>query len=167
MSRGRRGSETEQQIRQEILSLELRGPQLPRVAGAWGRSSRTWRRRIPFRAATPESRRAAEKEIAELRGRLEIVAQEVIERQLTVLSDSGTVERGNALPDRIKDFKAYRDVRRARRARSGCPPRAKVSRALVPVDGVRLSEHRSALPPVQAGDHRLRSGHPRGATCRL
>jgi hypothetical protein len=43
----------------------------------------------------------------ELRGRLESVALQVIEHQLTALSDVGMIERGNALPDRIKDLQAH------------------------------------------------------------
>ena len=43
----------------------------------------------------------------ELRGRLESVALQVIEHQLTALSDVGMIEWGNALPDRIKDLQAY------------------------------------------------------------
>ncbi len=43
----------------------------------------------------------------ELRGRLESVALQVIEHQLTALSDVGTVERGDALPDKIKDLQAH------------------------------------------------------------
>ena len=43
----------------------------------------------------------------ELRGRLESVALQVIEHQLTALSDVGMIERGNALPDRIKDLAAH------------------------------------------------------------
>jgi hypothetical protein len=44
---------------------------------------------------------------AELRGRLESVALQVIEHQLTALSDVGMVERGDALPEKIKDFQAH------------------------------------------------------------
>ncbi|HTH02181.1 MAG TPA: hypothetical protein VL882_18030 [Vicinamibacterales bacterium] len=44
---------------------------------------------------------------AELRGRLESVALQVIEHQLTALSDVGLVERGDALPQKISDFQAH------------------------------------------------------------
>jgi hypothetical protein len=44
---------------------------------------------------------------AELRARLESVALQVIEHQLTALSDVGMVERGDALPEKIKDFQAH------------------------------------------------------------
>jgi hypothetical protein len=44
---------------------------------------------------------------AELRHRLESVALQVIEHQLTALSDVGMVERGDALPKKIKDFQAH------------------------------------------------------------
>jgi hypothetical protein len=43
----------------------------------------------------------------QLRTRLESVGQEVIERQLTALSDSGVVERGDTLPAKIADLQAY------------------------------------------------------------
>jgi hypothetical protein len=44
---------------------------------------------------------------AELRSRLQSVALQVIEHQLTALSDVGMVERGDALPQKIRDFQAY------------------------------------------------------------
>jgi hypothetical protein len=44
---------------------------------------------------------------AELRGRLESVAVQVIEHQLTTLSDVGMIERGYALPEKINDLQAY------------------------------------------------------------
>jgi hypothetical protein len=44
---------------------------------------------------------------AELRGRLESVALQVIEHQLTALSDAGMIERGDALPEKINDLQAY------------------------------------------------------------
>ena len=87
----------EEQIRQQILSLELlaynfhesldTAPLFKDVA-----------RRIPVEE-TPTSQ--------DLRGRLESVALQVIEHQLTALSDVGSVERGNALPDKIKDLQAH------------------------------------------------------------
>ncbi len=87
----------EEQIRQQILSLELLAynfhesldiaPLFKDVA-----------RRIPVEA-TPTGQ--------DLRGRLESVALQVIEHQLTALSDVGSVERGNALPDKIKDLQAH------------------------------------------------------------
>ena len=43
----------------------------------------------------------------ELRRRLESVAQQVIEQQLTTLSDVGTVERGGTSPAGINDLKAH------------------------------------------------------------
>lgn len=44
---------------------------------------------------------------AELRSRLQSVALQVIEHQLTALSDVGMVERGDTLPEKIRDFQAY------------------------------------------------------------
>ena len=41
---------------------------------------------------------------AELRERLESVALQVIERQLTTVADVGSVERGDTIPAKIKDF---------------------------------------------------------------
>jgi hypothetical protein len=44
---------------------------------------------------------------AELRQRLELVAGQVIEHQLTALSDVGTVERGSTLPEKIDSAQAH------------------------------------------------------------
>ena len=44
---------------------------------------------------------------AELRRRLERVAREIIERQLTLVSDSGMVERGSADPQKIDELQAF------------------------------------------------------------
>jgi hypothetical protein len=87
----------EREISQQILSLELLaynfhesldiGPLFKDVA-----------RRISGRPDDSET---------QLRQRLETVALETIEHQLTVLADNGTVERGNALPGKIKDLQAF------------------------------------------------------------
>ena len=42
----------------------------------------------------------------ELRARLETVAVQVIEQQLTAIADVGMIERGNALPEKINDLQA-------------------------------------------------------------
>jgi hypothetical protein len=87
----------EEQIRQQILSLELLAYNFHEsldIAPLF----RDVGRRIPTED-TATSR--------ELRARLESVALQVIEHQLTALSDVGTVERGDALPDKIKDFQAH------------------------------------------------------------
>jgi hypothetical protein len=87
----------EEQIRQQILSLELLAYNFHEsldIAPLF----KDVGRRIPHEE-TPTH--------AELRGRLESVALQVIEHQLTAMSDVGTVERGDALPDRIKDLQAH------------------------------------------------------------
>lgn len=43
----------------------------------------------------------------ELRSRLESVALQVIEHQLTALSEAGMTERGDALPEKINDLQAF------------------------------------------------------------
>ena len=85
------------QIRQQILSLELLAYNFHEsldIAPLF----KDVGRRISINE-TPVS--------TELRGRLESVALQVIEHQLTALSDVGTVERGDALPDKIKDLQAH------------------------------------------------------------
>ena len=87
----------DEQIKQQILSLELLaynfhesldiGPLFKDVA-----------RRIPRDDTGPN---------AELRGRLETVSLQVIEHQLTALSDVGMVERGDALPEKIQALQAH------------------------------------------------------------
>ena len=87
----------DQQLRQQVLNLELLaynfhesldiGPLFKDVGS-----------RIPDEKEGPN---------AQLRQRLEKVAQEVIGRQLTLVSDTGTVETGDALPEKIADFQAY------------------------------------------------------------
>ena len=87
----------DEQIRQQILSLELLAFNFHEsldIAPLFKEVGR----RIP----------ADERPISdELRGRLQSVALQVIEHQLTALSDVGTVERGDALPDKIKDLQAH------------------------------------------------------------
>src|SRR5262245_43894276 len=90
-------STPEEQIRQQILSLELLAYNFHEsldIAPLF----KDVGRRIPV-GDTPVAN--------ELRTRLESVALQVIEHQLTALSDVGTVERGNALPDKIKDLQAH------------------------------------------------------------
>jgi hypothetical protein len=87
----------EEQIRQQILSLELLAFNFHEsldIAPLFKEVNR----RIP-----PDDSPSGK----ELRGRLESVALQVIEHQLTALSDVGSVERGDALPDKIKDFQAH------------------------------------------------------------
>jgi hypothetical protein len=87
----------EEQIRQQILSLELLAYNFHEsldIAPLFKEVGR----RIPAEE-TPTN--------GELRGRLDSVALQVIEHQLTALSDVGTVERGDALPDKIKDLQAH------------------------------------------------------------
>ena len=87
----------EEQIRQQILSLELLAYNFHEsldIAPLF----KDVGRRIPGGQSESSN---------ELRARLESVALQVIEHQLTALSDVGSVERGDALPDRIKDFQAH------------------------------------------------------------
>ena len=86
----------EEQIRQQILSLELLAFNFHEsldIAPLFKEVNR----RIPQNSSAN----------VELRGRLESVALQVIEHQLTALSDVGSVERGDALPDKIKELQAH------------------------------------------------------------
>ena len=89
----------EEQIRQQILSLELLAYNFHESLDI-GPLFKDVERRIP-RDSTGKAPNA------ELQGRLESVALQVIEHQLTALSDVGMVERGDALPEKIKDFQAH------------------------------------------------------------
>ena len=97
---------SEELIRQQILSLEL-------LAANFNDSLdiaplfKDVQRRIAL-----EERKTN----AELRARLETVAQQVIEHQLTVVSDVGTVERGFALPCRRRSRNAEHSLHEFRRA---------------------------------------------------
>jgi hypothetical protein len=89
----------EEQIRQQILSLELLAYNFHEsldIAPLF----KDVERRIPKeeKGGGPNM---------ELQARLESVALQVIEHQLTALSDVGMVERGDAVPDKIKDFQAH------------------------------------------------------------
>jgi hypothetical protein len=87
----------EDQIRQQILSLELLAFNFHEsldIAPLFKEVNR----RIPTGDGASSQ---------ELRSRLESVALQVIEHQLTALSDVGSVERGDALPDKIKDLQAH------------------------------------------------------------
>jgi hypothetical protein len=86
----------DEQIRQQILSLELLAYNFHEsldIAPLF--------KDVGRRIANDGSSASGE-----LRGRLESVALQVIEHQLTALSDVGSVERGDALPDKIKDLQA-------------------------------------------------------------
>ena len=87
----------EEEIRQQILSLEL-------LAYNFHESLDI----APlFKDVERRIRSVAKGSDPELQRRLESVALQVIEHQLTALSDVGTVERGDALTEKIKDFQAY------------------------------------------------------------
>jgi hypothetical protein len=88
---------SEELIRQQILSLELLAYNFHESLDI-GPLFKDVERRIEL-----EERKAN----AELRGRLASVALQVIEHQLTALSDVGMIERGDALPGKIKDLQAY------------------------------------------------------------
>ena len=87
----------EEAIRQQILSLELLAYNFHEsldIAPLF----KDVERRIPTSGKVPDPG---------LLSRLESVALQVIEHQLTALSDVGTVERGDALTEKIKDFQAH------------------------------------------------------------
>jgi hypothetical protein len=87
----------EEEIRQQILSLEL-------LAYNFHESLDI----APlFKDVERRIRLSAKGTDQELQQRLESVALQVIDHQLTALSDVGTVERGDALTEKIKDFQAY------------------------------------------------------------
>ncbi len=88
---------SEELIRQQILSLELLAYNFHESLDI-GPLFEDVQRRI----GTEE--RATN---ADLHGRLQSVALQVIEHQLTALSDAGMVERGDALPGKINDLQAY------------------------------------------------------------
>jgi hypothetical protein len=87
----------EEQIRQQILSLELLAYNFHESLDI-GPLFKDVERRIPDDVKGPN---------AQLQARLESVALQVIEHQFTALSDVGMVERGDALPEKIKDFQAH------------------------------------------------------------
>ena len=87
----------EEEIRQQILSLEL-------LAYNFHESLDI----APlFKDVERRIRMIAKGSDPELQRRLESVALQVIEHQLTALSDVGSVERGDALTEKIKDFQAH------------------------------------------------------------
>ena len=88
---------SEEVIRRQILSLELLAYNFHESLDI-GPLFKDVERRIAL-----EQRGSNE----ELRGRLESVALQVIEHQLTALSDVGMVERGDALPQKIGEFQAH------------------------------------------------------------
>ena len=88
---------SEEHIRQQILSLELLAYNFHESLDI-GPLFKDVERRIPSNPKGPDP---------ELQGRLESVALQVIDHQLTALSDVGTVERGDALTQKIKDFQAH------------------------------------------------------------
>jgi hypothetical protein len=87
----------EEEIREQILSLELLAYNFHESLDI-GPLFKDVERRIPASAKGPDQ---------ELQRRLESVALQVIEHQMTALSDVGTVERGDALTEKIKDFQAH------------------------------------------------------------
>ena len=88
---------SEELIRQQILSLELLAYNFHESLDI-GPLFKDVQRRIALEEREPNT---------ELRGRLESVALQVIEHQLTALSEAGMIERGDALPEKINDLQAY------------------------------------------------------------
>jgi hypothetical protein len=87
----------EEQVRQEVLNLELLAYNFHESLDLAPLFKHV-RSRIPEQVEGPN---------ADLRKRLEKVAQEVIGRQLTVLSDSGMVEAGETLLQKVDNLEAY------------------------------------------------------------
>ena len=90
---------SEELIRQQILSLELLAYNFHESLDI-GPLFKDVQRRIAL-----EERGSGAN--SELNGRLASVALQVIEHQLTALSDVGMIERGDALPNKIKDLQAH------------------------------------------------------------
>lgn len=90
-------SKPDERLREQVLNLELLAYNFHESLDI-GPLFKDVRSRIPDQKEGPN---------AELRSRLEKVAQEVIERQLTVVSDSGMVERGDTVPGKVDDLQAY------------------------------------------------------------
>ena len=88
---------SEELIRQQILSLELLAYNFHESLDI-GPLFKDVQRRIGVEERASNT---------ELRGRLESVAIQVIEHQLTALSEAGMIERGDALPEKINDLQAY------------------------------------------------------------
>jgi len=82
------------------------------------------RRRIPDKQTPPYS---------EMISRLEKVAREVIEHQLTIISDSGMVERGDAL-QKVNTLQEYIAFGSRTVADPGVPPGTGVSRVCLSMD---------------------------------
>jgi hypothetical protein len=89
--------ERAQQIRQEVLNLEL-------LAYNFNESLDIGPLFKDMMSQIPDQEQGLN---VELRKRLEKAAEEVTLRQLTVLSDGGMVESGNTLPRNIKNLQAY------------------------------------------------------------
>jgi hypothetical protein len=77
-----------------------------------------------------------------LRTRLEKVAHEVIERQLTTLSDRGTVEVGDAAPTGVNDLQAYVSFGSHAVPDPKVKPGAGVSRLCLSMDSVDMRHYR-------------------------
>src|SRR5688500_15635966 len=88
---------SEEVIRQQILSLELLAYNFHESLDI-GPLFKDVQRRIGVEERDTNT---------ELRGRLESVALQVIEHQLTALSEAGMIERGDALPEKINDLQAF------------------------------------------------------------
>lgn len=87
----------EDQLDQDVLNLELLAYNFHESLDL-GPLFKHVRRRIPDRQSGP---------FADMRERLEKVAQEVIGRQLTALSDSGMIEKGDVSLEKVNDLQAY------------------------------------------------------------
>lgn len=89
--------EQARQLNQEVLNLELLAYNFHESLDI-GPLFKDVRRQIPEDGQNGH---------IQLRSRLEKVGEEVIERQLTALSDTGMVEHGDTLPSKISELQAY------------------------------------------------------------
>src|SRR5947208_211621 len=93
--------ELDEQLNQEVLNLELLAYNFHESLDLAPLFKHV-RSRIPQQGTPAQGEKRAQ-----LLKRLENVAQQVIMRQLTVLSDSGMVERGDTSLQKIDDLQAY------------------------------------------------------------
>ena len=132
MARDPNGQLSEQeQIRQQILSLELLAYNFHESLDI-GPLFKDVERRIRSTAGGPDP---------ELQGRLEAVALQVIEHQLTALSDVGTVERGDALTGKINDFQAHITFGMRTVANAGLEPGEGTSTLCLSMEATDRSRH--------------------------
>ena len=120
-----------EQLRQEVLNLELLAYNFHESLDI-GPLFKDVRSRIPDQKQGPN---------ADLRSRLEKVAREVIERQITVVSDSGMVETGSTVPKKINRHEAFVFFGPHTIPDPEVPPGQGVSRLCLSMDSTDLKRH--------------------------